>query len=352
MSFGTVTSQGLNTAPISEAYMRSDGAEKLGISRKRLFDASYIDPVIQNEISVAQMVLLSMNTISETGDFLLGLGRKPIPASQLILVLRIMMGCTTVDRGLHSVAHFHELGHPISVGLKSEAGVSQFWVSCDDGFGLSNARSIEDIYINIVFSALCYFLGRRFPVFAVTTRNDLQLTNTRHWSMYAPVRRGTLAALHFDTSLLCEHRQGDPTDEIFWSILHDKIALHASHQEPAPGDAVSIRRLNTLSLCHELGISTATFRRRNQSSGGTFRRFREETLVEASLKLLADGTQSVSSIASQLGYADVSSYRRFIKGATGRTPDQLRTEAHALVIDNVQPQVIIAIRNIADKLSQ
>jgi AraC-like DNA-binding protein len=102
----------------------------------------------------------------------------------------------------------------------------------------------------------------------------------------------------------------------------------------------------------QVGISPATFRRRNSVAGGSFRRFREETLVEASLSLLADEARSVSSIAAELGYADARSYRRFIKGAPGSTPDQIRANSVAARMRALEPEVIARIERIATRLSR
>ena len=298
------------------------------------------------------MVLLSMTTISVTDDHFLGLGRTSVRPSELILALRIMMGCGTVDRALNSLVRFHEVGNPISMGLRTDGPETQLWVSCDEVFGGANGPAIEDIYLNTVFGGLCYFLGRRFPAIAVSTRNFTQPINSDHWSMFAPVRCGQLAALHFPTWALRELRQGDPADDLCWEILKHRIALDESKQTALSGEAVSLRQLNSNILSYELGISTATFRRRNQASGSTFRRFREETLVEASLAFLADETKSIAWIAAQLGYADVRSYRRFVKGATGLTPDQLRVESRAKAMEDVQPKIAAAIKDISIQLSQ
>ena len=170
--------------------------------------------------------------------------------------------------------------------------------------------------------------------------------------MFAPLRRAHRAALYFPKSLLGEQRLGEIADDICWTVMKHRAFLDDGFAPLAPDSTVTIRKFNTHALCHELGISTATFRRRNHASGNTFRRFREETLVEASLTLLVDETRSIGWIASQLGYADVRSYRRFIKGATGRTPDQLRVENRANAMANGHPNMTAALKYISTKLSQ
>jgi AraC-like DNA-binding protein len=338
--------------PISEAYSYSDGAVRRGLSRDELFRRSLLDPNFQNRITLGQIVLLAMNTIVETDDYFSGYGRRAYPPSQLILMLRIMMACETLGRAISSLARFHEMGQPISIGLRTDGMEAQLYVSCDEAFGGENTPVIEDMHLNTIFGGLSYFLGHRFPTTAIVTRNRAQTLGVRHWSMSAPVHLGGVAALHFPVSLLTETRQADPTDDICWTVLQHRLALDNEVSTQVSDRSVSIRQLNTIALCTELGISPATFRRRNSVAGGSFRRFREETLVEASLSLLADEARSVSAIAAELGYADVRSYRRFIKGATGLTPDQLRANSAVATMRALEPEIIDRIKEIATRLSR
>jgi AraC-like DNA-binding protein len=292
-----------------------------------------------------------MNMMVETEDHFGGRGRRAYPPSQLILMLRIMTACNTLERSISSLVSFHEMGQPISIELRTDGMEAQLCVHCDDAFGGENAPVIEDIYLNTIFGGLSYFLGRRFPATAVMTRNRGQALGVRHWSMSAPVRLGGMAAFHFPLPLLTETRQADPTDDICWKVLQHRLAVDNGINAQANDQSISIRQLNTIALCAELGISPATFRRRNSYAGSGFRRFREETLVEASLSLLADGARSVSSIAAELGYADVRSYRRFIKGATGLTPDQLRANSVAATMRALEPEIIARIMEIATRVS-
>lgn len=338
--------------PISEAYYYSDGAVMRGLSRQGLFKRSYVDPDLRPLISIGQIVLVAMNAMVETDDHFSGYGRRPYPPSRLILMLRIMMACETLERAIGSLTHFHAMGLPIAIGLRTDGIEAQLQISCDEAFGGDNAAVIEDIYLNTLFGGLSYFLGRRFPATAVTTRNRGHVLGARHWSMSAPIHVGNQAALHFPIPLLRETRQGQPTDDIGWSVIQHRMALDGGAATVVTESDVTIRRLNTTVLCDELGISPATFRRRNSLAGGNFRRFREETLVEASLSLLADESRSVSSIAADLGYADVRSYRRFIKGATGKTPDQLRANSVAATLQTFEPEILARIKDIATGISR
>lgn len=342
----------LPVVPIAMAYARSDGAVSRGVSRHRLFREAFVDPKHQTDVTFAQIVLLYLVSIQETDDKFGGLGQRAFPPSQIVLMLRVMMGCDTLERALLSFSRFHEMAQPISVALRTAASEAELCILCDDAFGSENAATIEDIYISILFGGLSYFLGRRFPATAVTTRNRALASSTRHWSIAVPLHLGPVAAIRFSRSLLVEHRQGIPTDDIWWAILECWLSHVQGAHTRANGCPISIRQLNTKALCTELGISPATLRRRNGVSGETFRRFREETLVEASLAMLADDTRSISSIAAELGYADVRSYRRFIKGATGLTPDQLRANGDAASMRALEPEIVVRIKEVAGQLSR
>jgi AraC-like DNA-binding protein len=350
----SVQRQGANCLiPISAQYEKLDGAVRQGLSRDDLFRASPIEPEHQHRVSFAQAGLLYVTTMIAMDDQYIGLGRRAVPTSQLALVLRVMIGNGTLNAALSSLIWFHETEQPMSVKLETGQLESKLSVKCDDVFAGANAPLIEDIYIQSIFGGLSYFLGRPFPATAISTRNrNNPAIGVRHYSMLLPLQLGAAAAIHFPTWLMAEHRQAKPTDDKYWSVCDNWLAIASGVSVRASDSLVSIRRLNTKALCSELGISPATFRRINSKYGRNFRRFREETIVEASLNLLADDTRSISSIAAELGYADVRSYRRFIKGVTGVTPDQLRAQADATAMRALEPEVVARIKDVTTHLSR
>jgi AraC-like DNA-binding protein len=338
--------------PISAQYEKLNGAVLRGLSRDVLLRESFIDPEQHDRISFAQAGLLYVNTMIEMDDQFIGFGRRSIPTSQLALLLRVMIGCSTLDGTLESLIQFHESAQPMAVKFETGELESKLSVNCDDSFAGANAPLIEDIYIQSIFGGLSYFLGRPFPASAVSTRNrNNPVIGARHYSMLLPLQLGTAAAIRFPTWLMAERRQAKPTDDIYWSVCENWLAVASGVRVRTSGSLASIRRLNTKALCSELGISPATFRRANSNEGRNFRRFREETLVEASLTLLADDSRNISSIAQELGYADVRSYRRFVKGATGLTPDQLRMRSDAATMRAFEPKVVARIKDLTTRLS-
>jgi AraC-like DNA-binding protein len=289
----------------------------------------------------------------EMDDQFIGLARGAIPTSQLAVMLRVMIGSGTLGNALNSLVQFHRSVPPIALKVQADSLGVTLSIHCDDAFAGANAPIIEDIYIQSIFGGMSYFLGRPLPATAVSTRNHSNpIIGVRHYSMLIPLELATVAAIRFPASLMSEPRQGEPSDDIYWSVCENWLAIANGARFRTRDNVVSIKQLNTKVLCMELRISPATFRRRNSVERGGFRGYREETLVEASLTLLADDSRSISSIASELGYADVRSYRRFIRGATGLTPDQLRVKSDAAAMRAFEPKVVARIKGLTTLLSR
>jgi AraC-like DNA-binding protein len=82
--------------------------------------------------------------------------------------------------------------------------------------------------------------------------------------------------------------------------------------------------------------SASKIRRRLRGDGG-FRRSRSHALAAAAVRKLRYSDDSVDSIAAELGYSDARSLRRFLKTATGATPQQIR--ASGVVADSDDTEV-------------
>jgi AraC-like DNA-binding protein len=338
--------------PISWAYARSDSLAALGLRREELFNQSLIDEAAES-ISFAQLGLLHLTAILETGDTFLGLGRHPMSGDRQVLAARVALGCNTLDVAIRTIAKFHGINDPLRIRLRTQGACAALSVHCDEKFAGTNTSAIEEVYLGTLFGILSYFLGQPLPAFAVTTRNRGHwLVGARHYSMLAPVRHGRATALIFPAILLAEQRQGSPTDDIWWSISqHWLSCTRGRYYLNRAGEGELLTTLNEKVLATYFDISTATLRRRMVAAGTRFRDFRHDMLMDASLTLLGDGTYSVREIALRLGYSDARSFRRFIKNATGYTPHQLRANAifNAMTFD--QPDVMLRTKEVTTRFS-
>lgn len=72
----------------------------------------------------------------------------------------------------------------------------------------------------------------------------------------------------------------------------------------------------------ELSISPSTLKRRLREEGTTFRELRQSFLQERAILRILDRSVSVSEIAAELGYADLTNFTHAFKRWTGRSPRQ------------------------------
>ncbi|MCC3317845.1 MULTISPECIES: helix-turn-helix domain-containing protein [Nocardia] len=77
-------------------------------------------------------------------------------------------------------------------------------------------------------------------------------------------------------------------------------------------------------LAHELSISTSTLKRRLSEEGTTLRELHESFLLERAMLRLLDRSMSVSEIATDLGYSDLTNFSHAFKRWTGRSPSEFR----------------------------
>jgi AraC-like DNA-binding protein len=88
--------------------------------------------------------------------------------------------------------------------------------------------------------------------------------------------------------------------------------------EEDPGQAHSAR------VADKLSVSTSTLKRRLADEGTTFRDVRESWLREQAIALLLDPTTTISQVAVDLGYSDLSNFSHAFKRWTGQSPRKFR----------------------------
>jgi AraC-like DNA-binding protein len=88
--------------------------------------------------------------------------------------------------------------------------------------------------------------------------------------------------------------------------------------EEDPGQAHSAR------VADKLSVSTSTLKRRLAEEGTTFRDVRESWLREQAIARLLDPTTTISQVAADLSYSDLSNFSHAFKRWTGQSPSQFR----------------------------
>jgi AraC-like DNA-binding protein len=341
----------LHNIPVSWAYARSDSIVAQGLDRRLLFERSLINEKI-GYLSFAQLGLLHLSTMLETGDAFIGLARGTMCAGRMVLDARVAMGCSTLGVAIAEIARLHSYNNPLRIGLRVNGPKAGLTIHCDPDFARSNDASLEEIYLGALYGTLSYFLGRPIPTIEVLTRTPDHISiGKRHYAMMGPVRRGRATTLVFPSALLGERRQGEPADDIWWRISQQWLGSIQGAQLEARTYGRSIRSLNESVIASRMDISPATLRRRFSAAGVRFRDLRNDAVLEASMALLEDGAFSVRDVAAQLGYSDARGFRRFIKAETGMTPDQVRSHAIQAGMTASEPEVMRRTRDVATRIS-
>lgn len=325
--------------PLAWADRQAAGAVAGGLSLDRLYDRALIQPQHgdgRDHISPLQLLVFYAALVVETDDGTHSLVRHRQSPALGPLGFRILFGSSNLGDGLLALAKFYELSsRTMRLELRTEGEQAFLALHVEDERG--DAPLEEDIQLVYLHLGLTSFLGRPFPVAWVGTRDPEHLgLGASHYFIGAPVRRGGTAGIAFPRALLTSPPSMRGFQEFGWAPIERALSLMALGSSAPPG--LNNQELRLSRLAAEAGMAPSTYRRTMAREGVGFRQLRERALIEAILDQLRTRPCSVDAIAADLGFSDARSLRRFVKRATGRTPNELRTD----FVDPVAPATLYA----------
>lgn len=281
-------------------------------------------------VSPAQHLLFCLNSVVSAGDAAHALSRRTMSRLYPDIGLRVFLGCATLESAIQAASRLYvSANSAVHIQLKTEQDVASVCIHTeadDPGEG----KLLEEIFLVWMFQQMLRYLGRPPPTAGVTVRDPFHFNlGRRHWGIGAPVSHGDLTALHFPKRVLAEGPVSQGGENVLWEA-HELWVQRLRGSPPLPGLDAFISGgefVRFSDVARGSGVSPNTLRRRFQSAGGGFRETRQRALVEAAVNLLQASNASVEAIAAELGYSDDRSLRRFLKSATGLTPQQLRERA-------------------------
>jgi AraC-like DNA-binding protein len=317
------------------------GVVRQGLSFEKVTEASLIDRRHGDNrdlVRPAQFLLLCMNTALGIDDAAHGLARSRIDPAYTALGLRVALGCTTLEDAIRAVARLYRTASSaIQMELKTKQDLAILNIRAEPVRD-ADAIVLEDTYLSWIFMHCMYFLGSAMPVLSVWTRDPFHFNlGGRHFAIGATVRYGPVTSMQFPRILLGRRGVNRAGANPHWDCFRLWLDF-IEHGDAAPArrEYVTARgQLHLEDVATRAGLSASTMRRRLLIDGG-FRHARREALVAAALRKLRSSDDSVESIAAELGYSDARSLRRFLKAATGATPQQIRSSGLTTHHDDTQ----------------
>ncbi len=316
--------------PLSWVERQTVGAVAEGMSRDSLYANCLIDRRFgddRDRVSAAQLNLLYMSICTSIEDEAHGLGHSRIRLGQAELALRAILGCSTLETAISAMVRLYRLNSSaVQLALRIEGADAVLAVFCDESDRRVTTKFLEDCYLTFIFQCLSYFVGGGLPVLMLETRDPEHINlGGRHWAICAPVGLASVSALRMPASALKLGRAAEGHARTFQEMLQSWLNHVEGDLIPTAFASPDINSMTVGEFARDAGISASTLRRRMNREHGGFRHARKVALVGAGLTLLRNDRESVDAIAARLGYSDARSFRRFIKSATGRTPEELRS---------------------------
>lgn len=323
------------------------GAIRRGASLDRLLTDSMIEVRHGDNrdiITPMRHLLVCLNTVLSAGDAVHALAKGPVSRLYPDVGVRMFLGSASLEEAILALARLYaSASSPVEIHLRTEQDLATLCIHIDAD-DQAEAAIIEEIYLVWIFMHCLRFLGRAPPLAGMTVRDPFHFNHGgRHWGIGAPVSYGPVSAFSFPRRLLAEapiSRAGENAQwechQLWFDFLRSHAEADALEGFVSGGDFVRFG-----DLARDSGVSPNTLRRQMRLADGGFRDNRRRALLDAAVGRLRGGSDTLETIAVDLGYSDGRSLRRFLKTATGLTPQQLR--------DHGDPDAVQAERRALEK---
>lgn len=261
-------------------------------------------------------------------------GMQPVPVANHRLLLRAMLGCSTLGEAVQVLVEFHAAIY---------RGYPQWLISVDGGIiGLRLQRPHAEIntseFLISAFGIACYhrllgwLIGVELPLTEVTLAYPRRMQDLGLQALFnvpatfeQPQDGFAFPERFLDWPITAKPSE---VDALFSLFPFDLLPPAYGHETLEAQIAGSIRTalargeappdLKTLSRM--FGLTPATFRRRLASDGLSLAKLRADCRRQMAIGLLRDTRLTVCEIAARLAYADTATFRRAFALWTGLTP--------------------------------
>ena len=245
---------------------------------------------------------LGLMASATLGDALRLMLRFPASAGQLLALHEEALASQQVLQASSLFGHYDV--EPFLVD-KLFAGLVRL---CRQGTSADYAPAAVELVRNRPADVRAYEAYYRCPVRFGSARNRL-ICDIRWMDSALPT--ASAMVLRYAIELL--QREATPAKE---SVVVQAVARVVRQAKPQASAAAEV--------ASSLHLSERTMRRRLMESGQSFRAMQDEQRKSRALALVLNGRLDLTQVALEVGFADVSSFRRAFKRWTGKTPSEMR----------------------------
>lgn len=291
-----------------------------------------LPPVVIEPVSAQTFGQLWLAIAAELDDECFGLGARPMQRGSFTLLCHCVLHAPTLERALRRALRFLNLvlGEPTG-RLVVHDGIAEVQLS-DEGEPRS-AFAYRSYWI-ILHGLICWLVGRRIPIRLVDFRCAEPEQSADHRLFFgAPIRFSqSVSRLGFDAAMLTLPISRN--EQQLRQFLRGAPANILLRYRYDAGTAAAVRRRLTqrepadwasfAALANDMRMSSSTLRHRLHDEGQSYAGIKDEIRRDLACGMLTNTAETVSEIATRLGYSEPSAFYRAFRKWMGRSPEAFR----------------------------
>ncbi|MDP9836239.1 AraC-like DNA-binding protein [Neorhizobium huautlense] len=319
----------ISTGLVQEAL---DSLRRAGRPTEPLLSRLGLPPIIDQPVSTQTFGQLWLAIAEELDDECFGLGARPMQRGSFTLLCHCVMHAPTLDRALRRALRFLNLvlGNPTGRLLVRD-GIAEIELS---ETGRPRSAFAYRSYWIILHGLTCWLVGRRIPIRLVDFRCSEPKHSADHRLFFgAPIRFSQpVSRLGFDAAMLALPISRN--EQALRQFLRGAPANILIRYRYDAGTAAAVRRRLSqkgpanwsgfAELARDMRMSSSTLRHRLHDEGQSYAGIKDDIRRELARDMLTGTQQTVSDIATLLGYSEPSAFYRAFKKWMGVSPEAFR----------------------------
>ncbi|MBB4349564.1 AraC family transcriptional regulator [Aliirhizobium cellulosilyticum] len=291
-----------------------------------------LPPVVTEPVSAQTFGQLWLAIAAELDDECFGLGARPMQRGSFTLLCHCVLHAPTLERALRRALRFLNLvlGEPTG-RLVVHDGIAEVQLS-DEGEPRS-AFAYRSYWI-VLHGLICWLVGRRIPIRLVDFRCAEPERSADHRLFFgAPIRFSqSVSRLGFDAAML--DLPISRNEQQLRQFLRGAPANILLRYRYDAGTAAAVRRRLTqrepadwtsfATLANDMRMSSSTLRHRLHDEGQSYAGIKDEIRRDLACGMLTNTAETVSEIATRLGYSEPSAFYRAFRKWMGQSPEAFR----------------------------